>query len=376
VYLDSAAMSISPEPVLSAMLGYERHYRANVGRGVHRLSQIASQKYWDAHGKVKRFIGAKEGELVFTRDTAEAITMVARGLSWRPGDRVITTVLEESQNIVPWLHLRKKGVDCDILPLRDGYALDLARLDEILTHRTRLVAVTHASGVLGSVTPVEEISRTCRGHGALLLIDGTHSVPHMPVDVSLLGCDFLCFAGDRMVGPAGTGVLWMKDPILEPLHVGGGMVGTVSLEGYTLAEGYQRYEAGTPNIGGGIGLGAAVDYLSGIGMDRIQAHEVRLAARVMDGLRCLPGVRIYGPEPPGNHTGMVSFTVEGMDPREVAVHLDETSDILVGAGDHDCRPLMEHLGLPGGTVRASVYIYNTEREVDLLVATVAELVKG
>jgi cysteine desulfurase/selenocysteine lyase len=358
------------------MLEYEHHYRANVGRGVHRLAQIASQKYWDAHEKARRFIGAKEGELVFTRDATEAITMVARGLPWIPGDRVITTMLEEDSNLVPWLHLREQGVECDILPVLPDCTLDLARLEELVTGRTRLVAVAHVSGVLGTITPVREISRICRDHGALLLVDGTHSVPHMPVDVSALGCDFLSFPGDRMLGPAGTGVLWMRDPTLEPLHVGGGMVGTVSPGGFTLAEGYQRYEAGTPNIAGGIGLGAAVDYLTGIGMDRIRTHEMCLSARMVGGLRGLPGVKVFGPGNPENRAGIVSFTVEGLDPREVAMHLDEESDILVSAGDHGCRPLMEHLGLPGGTVRASVYLYNTEQEADLLVATVAELVRG
>ncbi|HMA04294.1 MAG TPA: aminotransferase class V-fold PLP-dependent enzyme, partial [Methanomicrobiales archaeon] len=290
VYLDSAATGISPEPVLEAMLGYERGYRANVGRGVHRLSQVASQKYWDAHQKVKGFIGAKEGEVVFTRDTTEAIAMVARGLTWKRGDRVVTTVLEEDSNFVPWLRLRERGVECDILPLAKEEILDLSRLGELITDGTRLVAVTHVSGVLGSINPIREIARTCRDHGALLLVDGSHSVPHMPVDVSILGCDFLCLSGDRMLGPTGTGVLWMKDPSLEPLHVGGGMVGTVSSLGYTLAEGYQRYEAGTPNVGGGIGLGAAVDYLTGIGMDRIRAHEMCLAGRLIEELRNLPGI--------------------------------------------------------------------------------------
>jgi cysteine desulfurase/selenocysteine lyase len=376
IYLDSAAMSISPEPVLSAMLEYERHYRANVGRGVHRLSQIASQKYWDAHQKVKRFIGAKEGEVVFTRDATEAINMVARGLGWNPGDQVITTILEDHSNLVPWLHLREQGVECKILPLTPGCSLDLDRLEEAITDHTRLVAVTHASGVLGTITPVRDISRICRDHGALLLVDGTHSVPHMPVDVSSIGCDFLCFSGDRMLGPSGSGVLWMKDPVLDPLHVGGGMVGTVTLSGYTLGEGYQRYEAGTPNIAAGIGLGTAADYLAGIGMDRIRRHEMRLAERIFHGLRDLHGVKVYGPESPEDRIGIVSFTVDGLEPQAVAMHLDEASDILVGAGDHDCQPLMQHLGLAGGTVRASTYVYTTDQEVDLLVAGMAELVRG
>ncbi|MDD1664123.1 MAG: aminotransferase class V-fold PLP-dependent enzyme, partial [Methanomicrobiales archaeon] len=376
IYLDSAAMSISPEPVLAAMLEYERHYRANVGRGVHRLSQVASQKYWDAHEKVKKFIGAKEGETVFTRDATEAITMVARGIAWRPGDQVITTLLEDHSNLAPWLHLREQGVECRILPITPGYSLATDSLEEMITDRTRLVAVTHVSGALGSITPVREIGRICRDHGVLLLVDGTHSVPHLPVDVSSLGCDFFCFSGDRMLGPTGSGALWMKDPVLDPLLVGGGMVGTVSLSGYTLGEGYQRYEAGTPNIAAGIGLGAAVDYLAGIGMDRVRSHEVCLAGRIFDGLMHLPGVRVYGPENPENRTGIVSFNVDGLVSQAVAMHLDETSDILLSAGDHDCQPLMEHLDLPGGTVRASVYLYTTEQEADLLVAGIAELVRG
>ncbi|HTY53522.1 MAG TPA: aminotransferase class V-fold PLP-dependent enzyme [Methanomicrobiales archaeon] len=375
VYFDSAATNVCPEPVLAAMLEYERHYRANVGRGVHRLSQIATQKYWDAHEKLKRFIGAKEGELVFTGDATGAITLVARGISWEEGDQVITTALEESRNLVPWMRLASQGVGCGILTVTEGHAPDLARLGEIINDRTRLVAVSHVSGVLGSIVPIREIARICHDHGALLLVDGTHSVPRLPVDVGDLGCDFLSIEGDRLPGPTGIGALWMKDPLPEPLLVGGGMVGTVTRDGYTLAEGYQMYEAGTPNVGAGIGLGAAADYLGRIGMDRIRAHESCLAGRLVEGLRGLPGVKVHGPRDPEKRTGIVSFTVEGMDPNAVAVHLDEQSDILVSAGDHGCGLLMEHLGLPGGTVRASAALYNTEQEIDLLVATVAELVR-
>jgi len=302
--------------------------------------------------------------------------MVAEGLAWRAGDRVITTVLEESPNFVPWLHLREKGVECDVLPVTAAGTIDPARIGEAITDRTRLVAVSQVSGVLGSVIPIREIGRICREHGTLLLVDGTHSVPRMPVDVSSLGCDFICFAGDRMLGPTGIGVLWMKNPGPEPLYAGGGMVGTASRDGFTLAEGYQRYEAGTPNVAGGIGLGAAADYLAGIGMERILDHEACLTGRMIEGLRGLPGVKVHGPGPSDNRTGIVSFTVEGLDPRDVAVRLDEASDILVGTGHHDCQPLMEQLGLPGGTVRAGISPFTVEEEVDLLVATVAELVKG
>jgi cysteine desulfurase/selenocysteine lyase len=230
--------------------------------------------------------------------------------------------------------------------------------------------------VSGSINPVGEIARTCHEQGVALLVDGTHSVPRIPVDVEELGCDFFCFSGDRMPGPPGIGALWMRNPVSEPLYIGGGMVGTVSREAYTFAEGYQRYEAGTPNVVAGIGLGASVDYLAGIGMERIRDHEACLAARLIGGLRGLPGVKVHGPDPSAPRAGIVSFTVDGLDPREVAVHLDEASDILVGAGDHDCPLLREQPGLSGGTVRAGVSLFTTEQEVDLLVATVAELVRG
>jgi cysteine desulfurase/selenocysteine lyase len=235
--------------------------------------------------------------------------------------------------------------------------------------------VTHASNVLGVVTPVLEIARICHEHGALLLVDGAQSVPHMPVDISRLGCDFFACSGHKMLGPTGTGVLWMKEPCLEPFILGGGMVETVTESGYTAAEGYQKYEAGTPNIGGGIGLGAAVDYLTGLGMENIHNHEERLTARLISGLHKVRGLHVYAPDNPASRIGVVSFTVEGVHPHEVAQQLDESADILVRSGHHCCQPLMERLGLPDGTVRASLGLYNTEEEIDMLVATLEEMTR-
>jgi cysteine desulfurase/selenocysteine lyase len=373
IYLDSAATSISPEPVLSAMLDFERNYRANVGRGVHRLSRIATQRYWHAHEKVAGFIGGQKGITVFTRNTTEAINMVARGLPLAKGDRIVTTLLEHHSNFLPWIEKRKTGVEVEIAGIRPDYTLDLESLEELVTDRTKLVAVTHASNAVGVITPVREIARICHDHGALLLVDGSQSVPHFGIDAEELGCDFLCFSGHKMLGPTGTGVLWMKEEGIGPSDLGGGMIETVRVDGYTLAEGYQKFEAGTPNIGGGIALGAAVDYLSGIGMRRIRDHEDRLTRRLIEGLRGVSGVRVFVHDNPANRIGVVSFTLEGLDPHEIAALLDENADIMVRSGHHCCMPLMEHLGLPKGTVRASLYLYSTEFEVDTLVATMSEI---
>ena len=222
IYLDNAATSFSPEPVIEAMVEFEHQYRANVGRGVHRFTRIASQRYWHAHDKVAQFIGGSEGTTVFTKNTTEAINMVARGLAWKSGDRVITTILEHHSNLLPWRNLASQGVGLDIIGINDDYSLDLAALERAITPSTRLVAVTHASNVIGVVTPVSEIAKICHDHGVLLLVDAAQSVPHMPVDVARLGCDFFAFSGHKMLGPTGTGVLWMKEPVLEPVHSGAG----------------------------------------------------------------------------------------------------------------------------------------------------------
>jgi cysteine desulfurase/selenocysteine lyase len=375
-YLDSAATSLSPEPVLQAVLDYERHYRANVGRGVHRLSQIASQKYWDAHRKVAAFIGADGGETVFTRNTTEAITLVAEGLPWNPGDRVVTTLLEHHSNLLPWMRLRdRRGVDLTVIPPGPGGTITPESVAAAVDDRTRLVAVTHASNVLGNLLPVREIGKAARDCGALFLVDGAQSVPHIPLTVRDLECDFLCFSGHKMLGPTGTGVLWMREPILEPLVVGGGSIDRVTAEAYTLTGGYARYEAGTPNIAGGIGLGRAVDYLQAIGMAEVQIHEERLTRRMMQGLRGIPGVTLYGPGPGPGRIGVISFNVAGLHPHEAAHALSE-QEIMVRSGHHCCMPLMDHLGLPEGTVRASLHVYSSQDDVDRLVRAVEEMAGG
>jgi len=375
-YLDSAATSLSPEPVLQAMLEYERHYRANVGRGVHRLSQIASQKYWDAHRKVAAFIGAEGGETVFTRNTTEAITLVAEGIPWNAGDRVVTTLIEHHSNLLPWMRLRdRKGVGLTVIPPGAGGTITPEAVGAAVDDRTRLVAVTHASNVLGNLLPVREIGRAARDHGALLLVDGAQSVPHIPVSMGDLGCDFLCFSGHKMLGPTGTGVLWMREPIPEPLVVGGGSIDRVTGGAYALTGGYARYEAGTPNIAGGIGLGRAADYLQAIGMAEVRKYEERVTQQMLDGLRAIPNVTVYGPGPGPGRIGVVSFNVGGLHPHEAAHALSER-DIMVRSGHHCCMPLMDHLGLPEGTVRASLHVYSSREDVDRLVEAVEEIAGG
>jgi len=375
VYLDNAATSISPEPVIGSMVEFEHCYRANVGRGVHRLTQVASQRYWYAHEKVAKFINGKEGITVFTKNTTESINMVAQSLGWKAGDRVITTVIEHHSNLLPWRNLGKYGVGLDIMGLGKDFRIEPEQVEAAITENTRLVAITHASNVLGTILPIEKIAKICHDHGVLLLVDGAQTIPHMPIDVNALGCDFLAFSGHKMFGPTGTGVLWMKEPCLELPVLGGGMVETVTPSGFTPSEGYQKYEAGTPNIAGGIGLGTAVDYLQSLGMAEIHRHETNLTARLVDGLKRIHGVRVYATDSPFHRVGVVSFTVEGLHPHAVAQQLDESADIMVRSGHHCCQPLMEALGLPEGTVRASIGLYNTNHEIDLLIATLEEFAR-
>ncbi len=379
IYMDSAATSLTPEPVLEAVLSYYREYNANVGRGVHRLSQVVSQKYQNAHRKVAEFIGANEGEVIFTKNATEAINMVAYGLRWAKGDEVVTTLLEHHSNFLPWLRLREQGVRVKIVEPSKSGIFDISDFEQAIGDRTKLVAVTQVSNVLGTISPIKEMAAICKengGENTLLLVDGAQSVPHIPINVEELGCDFLAFSGHKMLGPTGTGILWVKNPHeLEPTFFGGGMIETVSRDDYTLAGGYERFEAGTPHIAGGIGLGRAVDYLNDLGMEKIRVHEESLAKILLEGLRDIEKVQVYGSTNLSERIGVVSFTITGLHPHDIALMLDEASDILVRSGHHCCMPLMHYLGLEDGTVRASVYLYNTKEEVDTFLDTVEGIAK-
>jgi Selenocysteine lyase len=342
---------------------------------MHRLTRVATQKYQDAHELVSGFIGGKEGTTVFTKNTTEAINMVAAGLDWQPGDRIVTTGVEHHSNLLPWLRLRQKGVEVVILQPDEAGIFDIEAFEEEITANTKLVAVSHASNVLGTVQPVREIAEICKAQGAYFLVDAAQSVPHFPVDARSLGCDFLCFSGHKMLGPTGTGVMWMRDAVISPLILGGGTVEDVTTEGYTLTGGYQRFEGGTPNISGAIGLGQAVKYLESLGMDVIFKHEQKLTEHLLTRLAGIENVTIHGPQDTKNRIGVVSFTIGRIHPHEIAYLLDERAAILVRSGDHCCIPLMKHLGLQNGTVRASLYLYNTLEEIDLLLETIEEIAR-
>jgi cysteine desulfurase/selenocysteine lyase len=383
VYLDSTASSLTPEPVLQKMLAYYHEYRANVERGVHRLSTRASEEYEATRKKVADFINAKStSEIIMTRNTTEGTNLVASGLAFKKGDKIVTTVLEHHSNFIIWLRVRdRRGARIEIVcpskPMVKGI-LDLGDFEKAIDDRTKLVAVAHVSNVLGVVQPVKEIAEIAHEHGACVLLDAAQSVPHMRVDVQKIGCDFLAFSGHKMCAPTGSGALYMREEVVEdvePLMIGGGSIEDVGTDYYRLAASPRRFEAGTPDIAAVIGLGAAVDYLTRIGMDKIERHDGALVKRMYDGLTALSNVEVYGPEPQ-HRVSIVPFNVGGLNPHDVALALDVTANIMVRSGHHCAQPLSKTVICKPGTVRASCYFYNTPNEIDVLVSAVNEIAES
>lgn len=380
IYLDSAASSLTPEPVLKKMLEFYRQYRGNVGRGIHRLSVKASEEYEKVHAKAADFINAKSrSEIVMTRNTTEGINIVASGLNWRKNEKIVMSVIEHHSNFIVWLRVRDKhGVQVEVVKPRDPAIegiFDPAGFEKVIDDRTKLVAITHVSNVLGVVTPVEEIAEIAHSHGAYVLVDAAQSVPHMKIDVQQLGCDFLAFSGHKMCGPTGSGALYIREELIdkvEPLCIGGGTINDVGTNYYKLDGSPGRFEAGTPHIAGAIGLGAAIDYLQRIRMENIESHERNLVRQMYEGLSELPKVEVYGPEPKCR-VGIMPFNVGDLNPHDVALALDVSANLMVRSGHHCAMPLSKIvLGKPG-TVRASVYIYNTEEEINKLILNVKEI---
>lgn len=378
VYLDNAASSLTPEYVLQKMLEYYHQYRANVHRGIHHLSQKASEEYERAHTKIADFINARsDSEIIITKNTTEGINLIANGLQLKKGDKIVTTMIEHHSNFIMWLRLRQHlGVNVEIIkPNREGL-FNLADFEKAIDDKTKLVAVTHVSNVLGVITPLEGIEKIVHKHGAYLLVDGAQSVPHMKVDVRKLNCDFLAFSGHKMCGPTGSGALYIREELLDevdPVYIGGGTIENVGKDFYKLTKSPMKFEAGTPPIAEAIGLGAAIEYLETIGMENIAAHERILAKKMREGLAKIKNVEVYGSEPKYG-IGIVSFNVGDLNPHDVALALDVSSNIVVRSGHHCALPLMkEVLGRKDGTVRASAYLYNTEEEVEKLISIVSEL---
>jgi cysteine desulfurase/selenocysteine lyase len=378
VYLDNAATSQRPVQVIAEITRFYRDSNSNIHRGVHTLSQEATQQYEDAREQVRAFINApRVEEIIFTSGTTMSLNLVASGwarTNLERGDEVVLSEIEHHSNIVPWQMLRdERGIVLKFIPMLTDGTLDLDEARRLITDRTRLLSVTHASNALGTIVPVTELTAMAHEHGALVCIDGAQSVPHMPVDVQALGIDFLAFSGHKMLGPTGTGVLWARHEVLEsmePMFGGGEMILTVTLERSTWNEIPHRFEAGTPNIAGIVGLGMAVRYLTALGMDRVREHEVELVDYALRRLGDVPGVTIFGPSDPQARGGVVSFDLEDVHPHDVGQVLD-VHGVAVRTGHHCAQPVMAALDVPA-TARASFYLYNTKAEVDALARAVEE----
>lgn len=402
IYFDNAATTHKPIQVLNTIQTFYTLYNANIHRSLHTLGQEATELYEQAHENVARFIGAEdEREIVFVRNCTEAINLVAYSLLFgqseqvrlRRGDEVVVTVMEHHSNLVPWQRVHERAdVALKVVDIRDDGTLDLELLREAITQRTRLVCCAHVSNVLGTINPVPEIGRLAHRAGALLLVDAAQSVPHMPVDVKQLGCDFLAFSGHKMLAPMGIGVLYGRRELLEemtPFIYGGDMIADVKLEGSTWNKMPWKFEAGTSNVCGGIALGGAVelksgqhlegavDYLQQIGMEEVREHEKELTEYMLKGLQAIPGVRIYGPFNPDEQVGVIAFNVikhgELVDPHIVAGFLNDEG-IAVRSGGHCAYPLADRLGVEG-TIRVSFYIYNTKDEMDCFLEVLDDIVR-
>lgn len=372
VYLDNAASSQRPKSVIEAISRYYEHDHANVHRGVHTLSQRATDAYEGARETIRRFINARDTkEIVFVRGTTEAVNLVAQSFvrpGFQPGDEILISALEHHANIVPWQLLRDQvGAVLKVIPISEQGEVDFVEFQKLIGPRTRLLALAHVSNALGTIVPVEKFIAIAKQHGVPVLLDGAQAIPHTAVDVQALDCDFYCFSSHKMLGPTGMGVLYGKRELLEampPWQGGGDMILSVSFEKTTYNQLPWKFEAGTPHISGAIGLAAAIDYLEKIGMDRIAAYEHELLEYATERLSKLPGLRIVGTAP--NKAAVVSFTLDGIHPHDIGTILD-TEGVAIRTGHHCAMPVMDFFKIPA-TARASMSFYNTREEIDRLVA--------
>jgi cysteine desulfurase/selenocysteine lyase len=373
VYLDNAATTLKPSVVVDAMSQHYLFGASNVHRGVHCLSEEATELYEASREKVQTFLNARESaEIIFTSGTTASINLVARsyGSLFKPGDEVVISYMEHHSNIVPWQMLaERQGIVLKVAPIDDRGDLILPELEKLVTPRTRLISIVAVSNALGTVNPLADIVGIARRHGAKVLFDAAQAVAHLPVDVQALDCDFLAFSGHKIFGPTGIGVLYGKRELLEampPVSGGGDMIRTVSFEKTTYAELPTRHEAGTPHIAGVIGLGAALDYVGGIGLANIAAREDEVLAYGTERLSRIPGLRLVGTAK--KKAGVLGFTLEGIHPHDIGTLLDEEG-VAIRAGHHCAQPVMERFGVPA-TARASLSFYNRESDIDALVAAI------
>ena len=390
VYLDSGATSQKPRAVLDAERTFLETENSAVHRGAHTLAALATETFENARATVARFINAAADEIVWTSNATEGLNLIAyafsnaslgrggeeaRRFALAPGDEILVTEMEHHANLIPWQELAARtGATLRFVPIDDGGSLRLESLDELVNARTRIVAFTHVSNVLGVINPVELLVARARAVGALVVLDACQSAPHFALDVAALDVDFAVFSGHKMLGPTGVGVLYGRSELLNampPFLTGGSMITTVTMESAEFLPAPQRFEAGTQRVSQAIGLAAAIDYLEAVGMDRIAAHESALGAKLADGLRAIPGVRVLGPGPGEARVGLASFDVAGIHSHDVGQFLDDRG-IAVRVGHHCTQPLHRRLGVVS-TTRASTYLYTTDDEVDELLAGVADV---
>ena len=374
VYLDNAATTQKPQVVLDALMTYYHEDNANVHRGVHTLAERATAAYEASREKFRQFINAKSTkEVLFTRGTTTGLNWVGRFAEQvlEPGDEVVISIMEHHSNIIPWQEACKKaGAKLVYAYLKDGQ-LDMEDLANKITEKTKFVSLAQVSNVLGCINPVKEIAKFAHQVGAYMVVDGAQSAPHMAIDVQNLDCDFFTLSGHKMLGPTGIGVLYGKEEILNqmnPIEFGGEMIDFVYEQEATWKELPWKFEAGTPNIAGAIALGAAVDYLSALGMGNVHAYEQELVDYVLPKLQAIEGLTVYGPEDPSQHAGVIAFNIDGLHPHDVATALDYEG-VAVRAGHHCAQPLINHLGI-SSAARASFYIYNTKEDCDKFVEAI------
>jgi cysteine desulfurase/selenocysteine lyase len=378
IYLDSGATSQKPNSVMAAERDFYENHNAAVHRGAHQLAEEATELYEGARAKVAAFINADVDEVIFTKSATESINAIAYSLGnaragskfhIKPGDRIVVSEMEHHANLIPWQELSARtGAELVWFKVSDNGRLDLSNMDELINERTKVVALTHQSNVLGTIVPLDQVTAKAHSVGALFVLDACQSVPHYKVDVKALNVDFIAFSGHKMLGPTGVGILWGKKSLLDempPFLTGGSMIETVTMERATYLGAPKRFEAGVPNMAQAIGLGAAVDYLNAIGLDEIHAHEVELTKRALDGLQSIKGLSVIGPKDLEMRGGVVSFAVEGVHPHDLGQALDQYG-IAVRTGHHCAWPLMRRFKTVA-TTRASFYLYNDFDEIEALV---------
>ncbi len=377
IYLDAASTTPTPQPVVDAMCDYYHHYNSSTGRGAYKTAVKATSEVEKTRSILAEFINSRKEEIIFTKNTTEAINLVAHGFNFKKGDSLIVPNIEHHSNLVPWLNLKKKGVEINIIKSDSQGVVDPTKIDNAIDQNTKLISITHISNSIGSMQPVEEIGKIAKENDILYLVDAAQSVGHMSINIDKLNADFVAFPGHKgLLGPVGTGFLYAQKDVcneLEPVNLGGGTVSDVTEHDYKLTDGPARFEGGTLNISGLIGLGAAVDYIKRIGMDKIEKHGNKITKMMFEGINDIEDSRVYGN--PEVIYDMVGFNINGVNCHDVAKILDEQNNICVRSGMHCAIPAIRQIGAYelGGTVRASIHYYNTKEEIKTLIDTLEDI---